>query len=196
MSDFSRYNIRNADPSVSATALMVIDMQEYFRDTAAGIINNIKKLISHCREKNIRIIYTRHAHTDLSKDGGMLSEWWDEEELIMKGSPNAEILKELAPKPVDKIIQKNRYSAFYGTDLEEYLHDHYIKDIIISGVVTNLCCETTARDAFVRDFRVFFLSDGTSASEKELHTAALKNLAYGFAYIKTCAEIIKSICSV
>ena len=60
-------------------------------------------------------------------------------------------------------------------------------------MVSNLCCETTARDAFVRDFRVFFLSDGTASSEKELHTATLKNLAYGFAYIKTCKEVIKNI---
>ncbi len=193
MSDLSKYNIRNAGPSVSTTALIVIDMQEHFRDTASGIISKVKKLVSVCRKKNIRIIYTRHAHTDLSKDGGMLSEWWAEEDLIMKGSSNSEILKELKPIPSDKIIQKNRYSAFYGTELEEYLHGRSITDIIISGVVTNLCCETTARDAFVRDFRVFFLSDGTSASEKELHSATLKNLAYGFAYIKTCGEIIKAL---
>ncbi len=56
--------------------------------------------------------------------------------------------------------------------------------------MTNLCCETTARDAFMRGYRVFFLIDGTAAGRRDLHLASLKNLGYGFAYLMTCEELI------
>ena len=56
--------------------------------------------------------------------------------------------------------------------------------------MTNLCCETTARDAFMRGFRVYFLLDGTATCTEEYHLATLKNLAYGFAYIVTCEEML------
>jgi isochorismate hydrolase len=55
--------------------------------------------------------------------------------------------------------------------------------------MTNLCCETTARDAFVNDFRVFFLSDGTATVGQEMHEASLRNLEYGFATLLMCEEI-------
>ena len=86
-----------------------------------------------------------------------------------------------------------RYSAFYKTDLEQYLMSIGIKNVIIGGVMTNLCCETTARDAFVRDFRVFFLVDGTATVSKTYHFTTLRNLAYGFAYLKRCEEVIEEI---
>jgi isochorismate hydrolase len=54
---------------------------------------------------------------------------------------------------------------------------------------TNLCCETTARDAFMRDFRVFFLADGSASSGRDYHLASLRNLAYGFATLRTCADL-------
>jgi isochorismate hydrolase len=91
------------------------------------------------------------------------------------------------------IIPKKRYSAFHGTNLENILREREVKDLVIGGVMTNLCCETTARDAFVRDFRVFFLADGTSTVSEDYHLAALKNLAYGFATILTCNQFIQSV---
>lgn len=63
------------------------------------------------------------------------------------------------------------------------------KEVIVSGVMTNLCCETTAREAFVRGFRVFFSTDATATSSAELHDATLKNLAYGFTYLVDCKRI-------
>jgi nicotinamidase-related amidase len=90
-------------------------------------------------------------------------------------------------------LQKKRYSAFFQTDLEKFLQLKGIKDLIISGVMTNLCCETTARDAFMRDYRVFFLIDGTATGRSEFHIATLKNLGFGFAYLLTCDELIKML---
>jgi isochorismate hydrolase len=59
--------------------------------------------------------------------------------------------------------------------------------------MTNLCCETTARDAFMKDYRVFFLIDGTATRRSELHLATLKNLGFGFAYLLTCDELIQKL---
>jgi isochorismate hydrolase len=78
-------------------------------------------------------------------------------------------------------------------DLEKILRAKGIQDLIISGVMTNLCCETTARDAFMRDYRVFFLIDGTAIGKEDHHLATLKNLGYGFAYLITCDELIENL---
>ena len=64
-----------------------------------------------------------------------------------------------------------------------------MEEVIVTGVMTNLCCETAARDAFVRGFRVFFSTDATGTADAELHDAALKNLAYGFAYLVDCERL-------
>jgi isochorismate hydrolase len=178
---------RQAQLSIDQTALLVIDMQEYFRSMVTDIIPNLRGLISVCRDSGVPVIYTQHGHEDPPQDGGMLGEWWGD--LILKGTESARILREIKPRSMEKIVAKNRYSAFYDTDLEHHLKTIGVKDLLISGVMTNLCCETTARDAFVRDFRVFFLADGTATAGNDYHLATLRNLAYGFAYILTCEEV-------
>ena len=77
----------------------------------------------------------------------------------------------------DALIDKSCYSAFHNTDLKEGLRVEGIDDLITGGVMTNLCSETTARDAFVCDYRVFFVEDTTAPSNEEFHMASLKNLA-------------------
>jgi nicotinamidase-related amidase len=110
--------------------------------------------------------------------------------MCIEGSPESEIHDELAPLPGEKVILKHRYSAFYNTDLETVLRCIKIEDLVIGGVMTNLCCESTARDAYYRDYRVFFLADGTGSINEEMHEASLLNLAFGFAYITTTNSII------
>jgi isochorismate hydrolase len=58
-----------------------------------------------------------------------------------------------------------------------------VEDLVISGVMTNMCAESTARDAYYRDYKVFFLADGTGSINEEMHLASLINLAFGFAYV-------------
>ena len=182
------YNIRQAMPTPDKTALLVVDMQRYFKELSEPILKNVLSLIETCRKKGVRTIFTRHGHPDPVKDGGMLSQWWGE--LIICGTNEWELMDELNPAETEPIIDKNRYSAFFNTGLDEQLRGVGVGDLIISGVMTNCCCETTARDAFVRDYRVFFVSDATATVDEELHLASLKNLAYGFAYIVD----IKNLC--
>jgi nicotinamidase-related amidase len=121
----------------------------------------------------------------------VLGRWWTD--LIIKGSDHAQLIPELKVREEDYIIPKSTYSAFHKTSLEEKLRSLEVTDLVIGGVMTNLCCETTARDAFIRDFRVFFLADGTSTISEDFYLATLKNLAYGFATLMSCGQVIQTI---
>jgi len=149
------------------------------------------KVVQTCRQKNIPVIFTQHGHTEPDSDGGILGEWWGE--LIIGGTEDWKFLPEMKIESGDRVLPKKRYSAFFETDLDRILQSRGIQDLIISGVMTNLCCETTARDAFMRDYRVFFLIDGTATGRSELHLATLKNLGFGFAYLITCDELIEML---
>lgn len=184
----SRYNIRKANPDTARCALLVIDMQRFFRPIPDPNIDNVNEIIAHARSSGMPVVYTRHGHEDLSKDGGMLAEWWGE--LAIRGSADWELLDDLDVTGDDIIVDKNRYDAFHGTDLDSILRSRNVDQLIITGVLTNCCCETTARAAFVRDYRVFFLSDATATTNEDLHVASLKNLAFGFAHILSTQQLI------
>jgi isochorismate hydrolase len=183
--------LREATIRKDRAALLVVDMQEYFREISRPILHNLRKLMSACRDEQIPLIYTQHGYTDPQKEAGMLNEWWGD--AIVKGTPAWKWILETAPHEEDMIIPKTRYSAFYQTELEGHLRLLGIEDLLIAGVMTNLCCETTARDGFMRDFRIFFLTDGTATVLDDYHTATLRNLAYGFAYLKTCEDCIEDM---
>ncbi len=176
-------NTHNWNPEEGRMAVLLIDLQEYFRGIIHPILDNVVRLVSVIREKNIPLLFTQHGH-DSEVDQGMLGRWWPD--LIIKGSKEANLLPELKVRKEDRVIHKNTYSAFHGTGLEKELKGLDVTDLVIGGVMTNLCCETTARDAFVRNFRIFFLADGTSTVDEEFHLSTLKNLGYGFATLLSC----------
>jgi bifunctional isochorismate lyase/aryl carrier protein len=89
--------------------------------------------------------------------------------------------------------QKSQYDAFYQTSLEEMLHAKGVTQVVICGVMTHLCCETTARSAFIRGFEVFFPVDGTATYNLAYHKASLLNLAHGFASLVLMKDILEAI---
>jgi len=193
------YNQHKMKLKVEKSALLVIDMQKFFLDPksptfASGglaIIPNVKRLIETFRKANRPVIFTRHGHHPKGIDVGIMGWWW--QGMIVEGSPESEIHDELRPLEDEKVIAKHRYSAFYNTDLETVLRCLKIEDLVVSGVLTNCCCETTARDAYMRDFRVFFLADGTGAFVEEMHLASLLNLGYAFAYVTTTEDTVRRL---
>jgi isochorismate hydrolase len=191
LNELKPYRERKAQIDPQHCALLAIDMQNYFHRIAQPVLKNILKVIQTCRLKNIPVIFTQHGHADPDSDGGILGEWWGE--LIVSGTEDWKFLPEMKTEPNDTILPKKRYSAFFATDLDEILRSRRIRDLIISGVMTNLCCETTARDAFMKDYRIFFLIDGTATRRSDLHLATLKNLGFGFAYLLTCGELIQML---
>ena len=94
-------------------------------------------------------------------------------------------------------MKKLRFSAFYNTDLESILRNikgrRSIDTVIICGTVTNICCESTARDAFERDYRVVFGSDITSAWSDEFQKLSLQIINYAFGWVMSYDEIIRDL---
>jgi nicotinamidase-related amidase len=192
------YNQHKMKLDKDKSALIIIDMQNFFLDpslafTCGGvaIIPNLKQLVESYRRAVLPIIFTRHVHHPDGIDAGIMGWWW--EGMCLEGSPHSEVYPELSPLPNEKVIFKHRYSAFYNTDLETILRCLKIQDLVITGVMTNLCCESTARDAYFRDYRIFFLADGTGAVCEEMHQASLLNLAFGFAQITTTNDILNQL---
>ena len=182
-----------------ASALLVVDMQKFFLNPASptftcggpAILENVKQLIKTFREAKRPVIYTCHVHHPSLNDAGIMEWWW--EGMCIEGSEESKVPDEIAPLENEKIIYKHRYSAFYNTDLETVLRVQKIEDVAICGIMTNMCCESTARDAYYRDYRVFFPADGTGSVTEEMHIGSLLNLAFGFASVTTTEEIVKGV---
>ena len=171
-------------------------MQRYFLDSDApaflsppsGLIPNIVKLIDTFRQKSRPIIFTRHAHTK-EEDTGQMSRWW-KNELPLIDDSFSEIIPNLKPEKSDLVITKSRYSAFENTNLDSYLKSQKIQNVVICGVMTNLCVETTARHAFMKDFQPIIVEDACATKNIEFHKASLLNLGYGFAHIIKTNDVI------
>ncbi len=174
-------------------ALLILDMQKYFLvenshayvPSSKAIIPKIKKLQEVFLKHNLIVIRTRHVNT--IEDAGQMARWW--KDIITIDNPLSIIVEELVDNKAIA-IHKTQYDAFFNTNLEEILKSKGIKQIVITGVMTHLCCETTARSAFVRGFEVFFPIDGTATYNKNFHLATLLNLSHGFAIPILTQEII------
>ncbi len=118
---------------------------------------------------------------------------------ITSGSESAALSPLLDVHPDDIILVKPRYGAFTGTDLDLILRFQGIEAVIIGGIATNVCCETTAREANMRDYKVFFLSDGTAnrgfedLSAEDIKKATLATLRFAFAQVLSVDEVIEKI---
>jgi len=130
------------------------------------------------------LVWTRHLNTDA--DAGNMSRWW--RDIISEAHPLSGISPALDTS-YGQMIVKSQYDAFYWTNLEAYLRAKGVEQVLIGGVMTQLCCETTARSAFMRGFEVFFLIDGTASYNEDYHRATLLNLGYGFANLLLCEEV-------
>lgn len=196
------YNHHEMQLNAAASALLVVDMQNFFLDESsptftcggAAILPTVKRLIDAFRRAGRPVIFTRHVHHPHNLDCGIMGWWWEGK--CLEGSLESEIHPELAPMPAEKVVSKHRYSAFYNTDLETVLRCLKIQDVVVSGIMTNMCCESTARDAYYRDYRVFFMADATGSINEEMHLASLLNLAFGFAYVTTSRLTIDHLAAV
>ncbi|EKE04233.1 MAG: isochorismatase hydrolase [uncultured bacterium] len=180
--------------SPELSALIVMDMQGYFLNpeshayipASRAIIANIQALIESYKRANLPVIFTRHINTRLN--AGLMSEWWDD--VITENNGLSEIIPELELTN-SVVIEKTQYDAFYKTNLEELLNNHNVKQVVITGVMTHLCCETTVRSAFVRGFKPFMPIDATATYNEEFHKATFKNLSHGFTSPVVTRELLE-----
>lgn len=196
--DVSSFDIRR-------TALLIIDMQTYFVSSEAGLNNpyalgivpNINRLSTAVRAGGGLVILTQHAKSDASPHAtpswlhqGNLDAERRMHQLLQPGSPEFEVHPDIVVAPTDVRVIKYRPSAFhpFATDerapnLHAILKAGAIDTVLISGTLTNGCCETTARDAWMFDFQTIFLSDATAALTDAEHQATLLNMAVFFGQV-------------
>lgn len=190
------------------TALLNVDMQNCFVEgypTSApdglDVLERINKLADVCRKAGIQIIHTSHVVRPDGSNIGVLGQIIPpvKDGMINKGSESAALHSKLVIADEDILLDKPRFGAFHGTDLELLLRARDIDTVIVTGITTNVCCETTAREANVRDFKVFFTSDGTSTfatgdlSKGEIQKASLTTLGQAFAKVISVDELIRKI---
>ncbi|MBA3518847.1 MAG: cysteine hydrolase [Rhizobiales bacterium] len=189
------------------TALVVIDMQATFCQEGApaevpgsrDIVAPINRLAGHLRALGGRIIWVNHANTSTptGTDWNSFFENFVSDNIrertiasLSPGDPGQELWSELDAHEDDLRIIKNRYSALIpgSSPLERIVRSLGIDTLLIAGTKTNVCCEATARDAMMMDFRVVMLSDATAALSDEEHRATLENIIQQFGDVMTCAE--------
>lgn len=178
------------------SALLILDMQKYFLEpqshafipSTQSIIEKICTIKNEFHKKNHPVILTKHINT---KDNAkLMATWW--KELITIDNPLSQVIPQLN-HPSNIIIEKSQYDGFYQTKLEEILNKHSIKQLIITGVMTHLCVETTARSAFTRGYTVFIPIDGTATYNETFHNSTIYNLSHGFAYPTLMNTLIQQI---
>ncbi|MRX48963.1 isochorismatase family protein [Paracoccus sp. S-4012] len=175
-----------AQPLVAArTALLVIDAQnwvldeparqprpEFYEDARGFVIPNIARLIAACRERCIEVVYTVMENETLDgRDRSLdykLSDFF-----IAKGSHNARVIPELAPGPDEMVIPKTSSSLFNSTNFDYLMRNIGIDTVIVTGFLTDQCCDHTIRDGADRGYHMICVEDGCATDTRARHRAAL-----------------------
>ena len=156
-------------------------------------------LIASARSAGALVVFIRNVYS--SDQNLYLSDAWLEQASRRRGSSYTErevcaadswegdFFGDVRPEENDPVITKHRFSAFHNTDLETVLRTNGIRTIVMTGVASNVCVETTAREGFVRDYYVVFLEDGTAAYVDEDHQAALRVIDRYFGEVASIADV-------
>jgi ureidoacrylate peracid hydrolase len=189
------------------TALVVVDMQIYFmaEESMAGcpvgqtVVDNVNRLAETVRKTGGIVIWIqnlapentpnawRTLHERYTPDKGSLRI-----EQMSRGAPQFELWPDLDVRDTDYRVVKRRYSAFIqgSSDIELILQDNAIETILVCGVATNVCCESTARDAMMLNYRTLMVSDGCATSTDEEHQNSLKAFYLNFGDVQATDEVI------
>jgi len=154
---------------MTSKALIIVDFEkewtdkssDYFVGDISDLIGRTNKLIDFCRKNDYKIIFTTHIEKD-------------SDEAFAENSENVEIIDEVNKQDYDVLIKKNKISPFFKTDLDKHLEG--IDEIVIAGILTNLCVRSLAQDAYDRDFKITIIKDCCRAFDVETHEFTLKDL--------------------
>lgn len=199
------------------TAVLVIDMQNAFVSkggmfdlwgfdisTTPQVIEPIKKIISAARAKQIKVVYIAHVlHPDVREVGPMSTFWHNKvlksyretpqmrNSLLLRGTWGAQIIDELKPREDEILIEKRRFSAFVGTDLDMMLKTYDIKYLVFTGVATNICVESSLRDACHLEYFPILISDAVAASPPSRQEATIGNVKQVFGWVTTSQNLLQ-----
>jgi ureidoacrylate peracid hydrolase len=193
------------------TALIVVDMQNGFLmkgvahalcEEAIEIVPNINRLADTVRRTGGTVVWIQNASTPESRQSWSVRDEMDGPERTAKrnasmapGTKGYELWAELDARPDDVFIQKTRFSAFIqgASNLEAVLRARGIDTVIVTGTVTNVCCESTARDAMMRNFKTIMVTDANAAENDERHNASLIAFYLKFGDIMPTDMVIASL---
>jgi ureidoacrylate peracid hydrolase len=198
-----------ADPR--RTALVVVDLQNAFMmpgvahalcEMAPSIVPNVNRLADALRQAGGTVAWVRTtATTECLTEWSQYYEHLTPEqqnkrvEALADGSPGHQFWPELNIRREDLIVTKLRYSAFIqgASDLETQLRSRGIDTVLITGTVTNVCCESTARDAMMRNFRTIMISDGNAANADQDHANSLAAFYLTFGDVESTDAVIEHL---
>ena len=203
---------RKVDPEHAA--LVVVDVQNdfcadggyfnregYDMKPVQAMVSRLIDLIDRAREVGLTIIYIQNIYN--SGNNCYLSDVWLEQAkrtrkraytkypVCERDSWGADFYQGIKPSPAEIIVNKHRFSAFVDTDLDLILRSKGIRTLIMSGVATNICVETTARDGFMKDYYIVFLKDCTSTFSEEMHNNTLKTIDHFFGEVVDSGDILR-----
>lgn len=187
------------------TALIVVDVQNDFchsdsplaksndMSLVQDMVPNLLQLVDAARSAGATIVWVKVLHFEWTTSPAGAEHRQrtrpNSQLICQEGTFGAEFYR-VEPEPGEPIVVKHRYSAFVDTDLQLILRSKGISSVILTGVATNVCVESTARDAFMRDYYVTFASDSSATFTQEKHDATLRNMADHFGVVATTDEIM------
>ena len=203
-------------------AILVVDMQNAFASKggmleiagvdisgAPQVVHAIREVLGAARAGGIPVVYLQMGYKpDLSNGGGpgspnphkefslrlMASRPELRGKLLTEGTWNFALVDELSPQPGDLVVVKTRYSGFAGTDLHVQLRARGIQYLFFTGIATNVCVESTLRDAYFLDYWPILLVDGSmAAGDRSIYDATVFNVESFFGWTMESKELIKSL---
>jgi len=205
---------------LTKAAVVVVDMQNAFAakggmldisgadiSEAPRVVLSIKRVLDAARKAGILVVYVQMGYKpDLSNSGGPNSPNWHKElamclmnsrpelkgKLLTEGTWDFAIVDDLKPGPGDLVVLKTRYSGFAGTTLDSQLRTRGIRYLFFTGIATNVCVESTLRDAYFLDYWPILISDGAMpAGPASLHEATLFNVENFFGWTVGVEEFLR-----
>ena len=188
-------------------ALIVVDVQNDFVSpegsagkrgddvgAAMAMIPNLTGLIDQARKVGLTVVYIRTTHSEWTDTASWIYRTSQRSGLstCREGTWGAEFYNGIAPLPSERVVIKHRYSAFINTDLNTVLKARGIQSILVCGVATNVCVETTARDGYMYDYYVTMIDDCSAAYDAKLHMNTLENIRRHFGLVASSHQIIES----
>ncbi len=186
------------------TALIVIDLQNDYCDPeghfartgragdgAAAAIDRIAELLPVASSVGVPVVFTRNVYDQPFMSRAILDRRrlrGQSEEFCIDGTWGAEFHR-VSPGPDDYVVTKHRYGSFTGTNLGTILRSRGVDSLVLCGVKTNVCVETTAREGYMLDHNVLVLSDSTATDSDDLQASTLENMRRYFGYVASTADI-------
>ncbi|MFX0197917.1 MAG: cysteine hydrolase family protein [Candidatus Hodarchaeota archaeon] len=193
------------------TSLIIIDMQNDFchpegyfgkrgrnRKLVLDVIPKLVGFLKDARKLGIPRIFTKATHPEYTNSPTFMAvrraKYGEERiNLCLPNTWGSDIIRELTPLDDEPVITKHRYSAFFETNLPVILKTKRIQNLLITGVATNVCVESTVMDAFAHDYLPVVIRDCVAAGNNELHESSLKNIALNFGIVASAADVLKMI---